>query len=475
MKRVVFSIAMICLLSAPAAADTAWRGISLDKSLGDLKCVAVDIDCPDVIYLGTTEGLYRTEDRGTGWGRIAAGWGRINGINQIYVKGGTLILASDEGLYVSKDSGKSWRRFLGEVSRSRVFSVAVLNRDEPVIFALADEGLFRCQAGERRWRRVFTSGIEDENGEVGAEEVETNGVSLRTLAASFNNNYIYLGTDDGVYITKDMGATFTRLTDEGLACKSVIALAESPYAAASLYAVTESGIYCFDEKWDRLESTAYFRDVRSIAFDLDPKDSIWLATRRKLYKSVYTSSDTERIALEAINTLDYFDDEPTIKEVQEAAVRYAEVHPDKIANWRRRAGMSAVLPRLSLGVDRDSSDTYEIYTSSKSQYAVEGPIKNSDGWDITFTWDLGDLIWNGDQTLIDVRSKLMVQLRDDILDEVTGYYFERRRLQVELLESPLLEKAGRIKKELRVQELSANLDALTGGYFSLALEKRGLD
>ena len=67
----------------------------------------------------------------------------------------------------------------------------------------------------------------------------------------------------------------------------------------------------------------------------------------------------------------------------------------------------------------------------------------------------------------------MVQLRDDILDEVTNYYFERRRLQVELLESPPDDLRQRYKNQLRIHELTANLDALTGGYFTHELEKRG--
>ena len=60
----------------------------------------------------------------------------------------------------------------------------------------------------------------------------------------------------------------------------------------------------------------------------------------------------------------------------------------------------------------------------------------------------------------------MVQLRDDILDEVTKIYFQRLRVKMELQQSIPENGVKREEKELRLQELTALLDALTGGYFS---------
>jgi hypothetical protein len=82
------------------------------------------------------------------------------------------------------------------------------------------------------------------------------------------------------------------------------------------------------------------------------------------------------------------------------------------------------------------------------------------------SWDLSELIWNEDQTSIDTRSRLMVQLRDDILDEVNKTYFERIRVKMELDSLQIEDRKKRFEKELRVRELTASLDALTGGYFS---------
>jgi hypothetical protein len=60
----------------------------------------------------------------------------------------------------------------------------------------------------------------------------------------------------------------------------------------------------------------------------------------------------------------------------------------------------------------------------------------------------------------------LVQLRNDILDEVNKIYFARLRVKMELDNLGIEERKKRLEKELRLQELTASLDALTGGYFS---------
>ena len=81
-------------------------------------------------------------------------------------------------------------------------------------------------------------------------------------------------------------------------------------------------------------------------------------------------------------------------------------------------------------------------------------------------------MWNDVQTNIDIRSKLMVQLRDEILEDVTRLYFERKRLLAELSETRPEDTQKLREKRLRVEELTAHIDALTGGRFSDALKSR---
>lgn len=149
--------------------------------------------------------------------------------------------------------------------------------------------------------------------------------------------------------------------------------------------------------------------------------------------------------------------------------------------------MRAILPRVSVGmdVDRDKTISRSIWGtySSYSSGSISAPgrhyigpddttVYRNTNWGVSLTWELGDLIWSEDQTSIDVRSRLMVELRDDILDEVTKLYFERLRVKMELDHLSIEDRRKRYEKELRLQELAASIDALTGGYFSDHLKNK---
>ncbi|MFA4854928.1 MAG: hypothetical protein WC616_06250, partial [Candidatus Omnitrophota bacterium] len=148
--------------------------------------------------------------------------------------------------------------------------------------------------------------------------------------------------------------------------------------------------------------------------------------------------------------------------------KYAEVNPEKISQWRKKAAIKAILPQLSVGVDRNSTDLWHWEGGSTTNCYDDVLRRGRDSidWDVSLSWDLSDLIWNDAQTSIDVRSRLMVELRDDILDQVNKFYFERLRVKMELDSLNIEDRKKRFEKELKLQELAASLDALTAGYYS---------
>ena len=68
-------------------------------------------------------------------------------------------------------------------------------------------------------------------------------------------------------------------------------------------------------------------------------------------------------------------------------------------------------------------------------------------------------------------SSLGVQLRNDILDDLRRAYYERKRVQFEIMTNPPKDLNARFEKELRLQELTHTIDDLTGNYLSDYIHK----
>jgi hypothetical protein len=173
----------------------------------------------------------------------------------------------------------------------------------------------------------------------------------------------------------------------------------------------------------------------------------------------------------ATRTIELSREEPAICELQRAAIKYAEVEPCKIANWRRQAALKAILPDISVGYDTDIYKTISSSSKDGKSYFWEGPDDGAKGWDVSASWDLGDLIYNDDQTSIDTRSKLMVQLRNDVLEDLNAAYFERKKLQKQLDRLPDKTSDAYLEREIKIEELTATIDGLTGGYLSRRMGK----
>ena len=174
--------------------------------------------------------------------------------------------------------------------------------------------------------------------------------------------------------------------------------------------------------------------------------------------------------------LQRFQGEPTIREVQKAAVAYSNSHPELIESMRTRARLAAAAPEFRVRGDGD----YAVGLTEVNR----GDVDNNERRDVTVggtdgylqaTWDLDRLIFNKDELGIARETVRLSNLRDRVLDQVTRRYYERRRLQVDLELSPSTDLADRVRKELRIQELTADIDALTGGWFSKSLERLGTD
>jgi hypothetical protein len=181
--------------------------------------------------------------------------------------------------------------------------------------------------------------------------------------------------------------------------------------------------------------------------------------------------DPEAVAREARRLLARFRHEPSVLEAQEAAVRHAGIDAARLASWRERSRWSAAAPeflaeyRRAAGTDR----TLGAQSSGTVDYA---DLDLEDRYTVRARWDLDRLVFNPDELRVASETIEVVELRQAVIDQVTRLYFERRRQQVLLLRSAL-EVDERLRLELRVEELTASLDGLTGGWFSARLRSTG--
>ncbi len=184
-------------------------------------------------------------------------------------------------------------------------------------------------------------------------------------------------------------------------------------------------------------------------------------TRRKSY-----SSPDEVLA--------EFAGEPDVRQVQAMAQGYARTNPELVDGWLAASRRAYLLPKLNLQYEKEL-DLYDTYTyeSDDNGDAIIEPYgtraDNDDKYVVKLEWRLDKLVMSSEQIRVINESQDIVKLRDKVLDEVTRLYFDRRRLQVELLLSPAGDLRTQLENELRLQELTANLDALTGGSFSASL------
>ena len=447
-----------------------------DGLVTDINYLLIDQQDKKAVYAATKNGLFRSTDEGINWQKIFSGKDVLErdvlGITLCQQAPKTIFIATRNGVFFSPVNRIIWQKIGGKLSDAAVLSIACDPNIADILYLVSNKGLFETKNRMASYERLYigsslesedsTTDIDSEEEETGAQEYFLKHIAIDPR----DRNNLYLSTRDGLLSSQDAGKSWQGKQLFGLLDKRI------NYALVSnvedrFFLATQSGVFdCKEDGCIQLFKGMEFKDCSQLA--LDSQNTLYAASDKGFFKMSLTKREKES---EAVNNIDrnHSDKEPSIQRIQKVAIRYAEVEPEKIKEWRKKAKMKAILPKFTLGLDRSESTNYEIYTGATTKYVYEGPNDKSNGWDVALSWELGDLIWNEAQTSIDVRSRLMVQLRDDILNEVNRLFFERKRLKAELSQEKISGKQ-RFEKELRIEELTASIDGFTGGFLSRSLE-----
>jgi photosystem II stability/assembly factor-like uncharacterized protein len=170
-----------------------WRPIFDDAPTGSIGDVAVSPSNPDVIYVGTGEGLQRPD------------------------------LSVGDGIFKSTDGGATWAHVgLGDVQQVGRLVVHPENPDVVFVAGLGhpyganeERGVFRTRDGGKSWEKVL---YVDEN--TGASAVELDPSNSETVYAALYEHRLapwengeFDGPGTGLYKSEDGGSTWRHLTN----------------------------------------------------------------------------------------------------------------------------------------------------------------------------------------------------------------------------------------------------------------------
>ena len=176
-------------------------------------------------------------------------------------------------------------------------------------------------------------------------------------------------------------------------------------------------------------------------------------------------------AQKAATLLARFNQEPTINQVQQAALDYANLHPEIFDAMRTRSRVRGALPELKITLTKDDDEE----SRSVARFDDTGNRGETTGYDTLgkgfqvrgeLKWKLGDMVFNNYETAVSRENRYSARARQQLLQTVNQIYFERRRAQIELLTAPPKDPTARALAELKIQQLTGEIDAITGGRFS---------
>lgn len=226
---------------------------------------------PDVILVGTTNGVWRSKDSGESWQKISSPTMPVN-VRSLAIdprSTDTMYAGTWWRPYKSTDAGKNWRLIKnGMIDDSDVFAITVNPRNPEHVIASACSGIYESFSGGEKWAKI--QGIPSQSrrtrdilqhptipGTVYAATTEgfwmtTNGGKAWALTTQRNleinsiavhkdePNRVFIGTNNfGVMVSNDGGRNFVQ-TNENFTSRFTYSITPDIENSSRLYAATHN-------------------------------------------------------------------------------------------------------------------------------------------------------------------------------------------------------------------------------------------
>ena len=297
MKSVFLSLTVIVFSIGCAFAQSRDSWISVGPNGGDVRTLSADPANPARALLGTSAGqIYQSEDSGRTWQRfVRIGKGNDYVVDHIifnpkqprviYIAAWTL---EQEGgaVFKSSDDGHTWKALTGIDGKS-VRSLAMAPSDPDILVAGALDGVYQTRDGGATWQRISP----ESSGEI--KNIES--IAIHPT----NPDVIYAGTWHLPWKTVDGGKSWHNIKNGVIDDSDVFSIIIDPAQPQTVYASACSGIYKSEsggESFHKIQGIPFSaRRTRILRQDPNHPAVVYAGTTEGLWKTGDAGASWRRI------------------------------------------------------------------------------------------------------------------------------------------------------------------------------------
>jgi hypothetical protein len=467
--------------------------LSLKKLLNDrgahgTTIVAIFVHPSDskTLFASTVFGLYKSYDAGVSWVRTFTGAlleeRTMYGLGFDPVDRDHVLMGTSAGAYESRDGGENWRKIT--TVPDAVCNAVVFDRSDPrYVYIATSGGLFRSEDGGRNFVQTYYSTLPIRS-------------DVRSLAIDPSDPHTgYIGTASGVFVSHQLRTGKVNDWDQpgmrtsGLAITALSACRRHPgHLYALVYAALDTINYgangpeaavaeSFDGgyEWRILSRGPTQGSVQWLAVDPRDPDQVWVAFSRSIFRierlppGAVTRDSGPTASLEVA-----LHGEPSMSEVEEAALKYQGVELAEYTSRIRLARLKAFLPRSVTisytGFRYAFSGRQDDIQFAPGRYLQDASLT---GWRVMgwATWALPQTGYTPGAVPMIRTDRVLVmndELRNRIMHTIHTNYGELLRLKARLRSAPPVDLYTRVLYRLRIEQLEAIVNLASGNY----LERR---
>jgi photosystem II stability/assembly factor-like uncharacterized protein len=420
----------------------------------------------DVVYAATHRGLYRSTDGGESFIALPLPRNpRLQDVRDVCAHPDhprLVMVATAGGALWSTDSGRTWTTVTGPAARAPSMACAVGGGPTPVLAVATKFGLARSVDWGQSYDVVVLPGTTRKDAVLGVA-VDDLGKRIYVSTARL----LFAGPPSA-RILSPVGAAWR----DGL-----VALRVDPLRGSHLWVAGRRGVFrSRDGGRSAVEvgAQSMMRDVVDVAVGHQDPDWVVAATTVGVFGFKRGAAERqEPTAYSLFSALTAR--EPTAVEVATWAAEAHRLDPGHAVSMRTRANWAGLGPKVVVSAGPPPLPWVGPF-QPQQDYLVEG----------TATWNPAKLFSGSQETLTLREHRRLLSERERVWARVLKKFEARRRLQADMLvhgqkalSAPMGKPTSRAsavaqaRKRLRLQELTASLDAYTEGRFSREARVRG--